>query len=583
MTALPSFCPRCRAPVGEAGTDLCPSCSADPDATAAPESSAERSADPSATRYSSAAVIPSPSSPPTGVGSQTERIALPGYEILGELGRGGMGVVYKARQVRLKRLVALKMILSGVHADAEQLARFRAEGEAVASVQHPHIVQIYEVGEHEGLPYFSLEYVDGGSLSQKLNGTPLPAREAAQLVETLARAVHFAHERGIVHRDLKPANILLSLVPGHLSLVESETSALHHGPGTRDKGLIPKITDFGLAKHLGDSNGPTRSGAIMGTPSYMAPEQAAGRVRDIGPATDVYALGVILYELLTGRPPFKAETPLDTIRHVLERDPAPVRLLNPNVDHDLETICLKCLQKEAKDRYASAEALAADLARFQNGESISVRSVNMLDRLARALHRSQLEGEFCNWGNLVLCFAGIVFLTYSILTVVYIVRPPIFWVVATQGFQFLLMGLVFWRFRSRNPLPTSASERQLLSIWLGYVAACAMCGEISKQLVGAEKMYDGFGFPYFAIVAGLCFFIMGGSYWGRCYVLGLAYFVLACVMLWTLQWAVVEFGLMWTLCLTYIGLHLRRLGREAASSDPSPLSEAGATIKTSAS
>jgi len=219
---------------------------------------------------------------------------LPGYEILGELGRGGMGVVYKARHVALNRLVALKMILSGLHAGPQALARFRTEAMAVASLQHPNIVQIYDVGEADGKPYFSLEYVERGSLADRFTGTPLPARAAGQLIETLARAIETAHRRGIVHRDLKPANVLLTAEG------------------------VPKITDFGLAKRLDLDQGQTESGSILGTPSYMAPEQAEGRVREIGPPADVYALGAILYELVTGRHPFRAESAARTVRQVID-------------------------------------------------------------------------------------------------------------------------------------------------------------------------------------------------------------------------------------------------------------------------
>jgi tetratricopeptide (TPR) repeat protein len=267
-----------------------------------------------------------------------------------------MGVVYKARDVQLQRLVALKMILAGAHAGPDELARFRTEAEAVARLQHPHIVQIHAIGEHEGLPYFSLEFVEGGSLAQKLAGTPLPPREAAQLVETLARAMHIAHQRGIIHRDLKPANVLLT-ADGQ-----------------------PKITDFGLAKKLDGAAGQTASGAIVGTPSYMAPEQANGQVKPVGPAVDVYALGAVLYETLTGRPPFKAATPLDTVLQVVSAEPAPPGRLQPHVPRDLETICLKCLHKEPARRYPDAAALAEDLRRYQASEPIMARPVGVMER-----------------------------------------------------------------------------------------------------------------------------------------------------------------------------------------------------------
>lgn len=299
---------------------------------------------------------------------------LPGYEILGELGRGGMGVVYKARQVGLNRVVALKMILVGAHAGAAELARFRTEAEAVARLKHPNIVQIHDIGERAGLPYFSLEYCEGGSLAKKLAGTPLPPLEAAKLVETLGRAVDAAHQKNIIHRDLKPHNVLLA---------EHDT---------------PKITDFGLAKKLektleasvGREAGEeaiTRSGAVMGTPSYMAPEQASGKTNEIGPAADVYALGAILYECLTGRPPFKATTAVDTILQVLHDEPVPPARLNRKVPRDLDTICLKCLHKDTDRRYHTATDLADDLRRFQAGEPIIARPVGRFERAWRWARR----------------------------------------------------------------------------------------------------------------------------------------------------------------------------------------------------
>jgi tRNA A-37 threonylcarbamoyl transferase component Bud32 len=285
-------------------------------------------------------------------------LTLPGYEILCELGRGGMGVVYRARQTKLHRLVALKMILSGAHADTTDLARFRTEGEAIARLQHPNIVQVYEVGEHEGKPFFSLEFCAGGSLDRKLGGTPLPPKEAARLVETLARAMQAAHEQQVIHRDLKPANVLLA------------------ADGT------PKVTDFGLAKQLDQESGQTKSGAVMGTPSYMAPEQASGLSKELGPACDVYALGAILYECLTGRPPFKAPTAWETIRQVIGDEPVSVRRLQP-CPRDLEVICLRCLQKDPRRRYPRAIDLANDLRRWLDDLPIQARPVGALEQLWR--------------------------------------------------------------------------------------------------------------------------------------------------------------------------------------------------------
>ena len=277
------------------------------------------------------------------------------YELLEEIGRGGMGVVYRARQLSLNRVVALKMILAGTHAGTEESVRFFQEAEFVAQLRHPNIVQVYEFGIHLGQPFFSMEFVEGGSLEGRLHGQPQPFGQAASLIETLAEAIHTAHAQGIIHRDLKPANILLT------------------ADGT------PKITDFGLAKH--NSSGLTVTGAVMGTPSYMAPEQAQGMPHSTGPAADTYALGAVLYEMLTGRPPFKAGSSWATVEMVLSSEPVPCRQLNAQVPRDLETIVLKCLRKEPGQRYATALELAEDLARFGAGQPIRARPVGPVERL----------------------------------------------------------------------------------------------------------------------------------------------------------------------------------------------------------
>jgi hypothetical protein len=309
------------------------------------------------------------------------------YELLEELGRGTMGVVYKARQVSLNRAVALKVVLAGGHASAADLARFRREAEAVARMQHSHIVQIHEVGEAEGWPFFSLEFVEGGSLAQRLDGTPWPAGKAARLVEALAGAVQHAHERNIVHRDLKPGNVLLT-ADGQ-----------------------PKVADFGLAKWLGQEQGQTQSGAIVGTPSYMAPEQAGGRSKEVGPAADVYALGAILYELLTGRPPFRAETPLDTLMQLVSEEPVPPSRLQPKVPPDLANICLMCLEKKPHKRYNSAQELAEDLKRWLQGEPILARPVGRWMKAAKWVRRNPVVASLLATVALVL-LAGTGVATY---------------------------------------------------------------------------------------------------------------------------------------------------------------------------
>jgi hypothetical protein len=309
---------------------------------------------------------------PTGVGPAP---AVPGYEVLGLLGHGGMGVVYRARHQALGRTVALKVIRAGDHAGPDELARFKAEAEAVARLSHPNIVQVYEVGESDGLPFFALEYVEGDTLEGRLKAGSLPPREAARLIEALAGAVHLAHSRNIVHRDLKPANVLLAACGVALGDTTSATPLA----------AIAKITDFGLARRLDDESGQTQTGAIVGTPAYMAPEQAAGQAA--GPTADVWALGTILYECLTGRPSFAAASTLDTLDQVRHREPASPAQVNRQVPRDLETICLKCLRKEPEKRYGSAQELADDLGRFLRGEPIAARPVGSGERLLKWARR----------------------------------------------------------------------------------------------------------------------------------------------------------------------------------------------------
>jgi hypothetical protein len=318
-----------------------------------------------------------PPAPPAA--SRVPRVA--GYDVLGKLGQGGMGAVYKARHLRLNRVVALKVVADAPNARPADLVRFRQEAEMIARLQHPNIVQIYEVGEYPGGSYLALEYVDGPALDRKVNGTPQPPREAARLVEALARAVQYAHGVGVIHRDLKPANVLL-------------TSA-----------GAPKITDFGLARQVEGESGLTTAGAIMGTPNYMAPEQADGRLKQIGPHTDTYALGAILYECLTGRPPFQGATVLDTLVQVRQQDPVPPhRLLGSGkraCPADLETICLKCLEKDSHGRYASAGALADDLGRYLAGEPITARPVGPAGRAWRWARRNP------GWAAMLATVAGL--------------------------------------------------------------------------------------------------------------------------------------------------------------------------------
>jgi serine/threonine-protein kinase len=311
---------------------------------------------------------------PTSQGGETSPLSragppktlpqIAGYEVQSLIGHGGMGVVYKARHLKLDRIVALKMLRGGDLATARELASLVREAQSIAGLRHAHIVQVHDFGEHEGLPYFTMEYVDGGSLARKLEAKPMPARDAAALVATLADAVDAAHRGGVVHRDLKPSNILLC------------------GDG------VPKISDFGLARRATTDSGETLAVAGVGTPSYMAPEQAVGAPEAFEPSVDLYALGAVLYELLTGRPPFKGESSAETQRQVVSEEPVAPSRLNARVPRDLETICLKCLQKTPARRYATARELADDLGRFLRGEPIKARPIGPAERLSKWVRRS---------------------------------------------------------------------------------------------------------------------------------------------------------------------------------------------------
>jgi serine/threonine protein kinase len=472
------------------------------------------------------------------------------YELLTEIARGGMGVVYRARHTTLDRVVALKMILAGRLANAEDVWRFRSEAEAAAKLQHPNIVAVHDVGDCDGQHYFTMEYIAGTSLDKRLAQGPLACMTAARYVRILARAIAYAHRQGILHRDLKPSNVLID--------VEDE----------------PHITDFGLAKRLGPAtSGQTRSGAILGTPSYMSPEQAQGKTNELGPSSDVYSLGAILYELITGRPPFRAETPLDTVMQVIDHQPVPPRLLNPMIDHDLETICLKCLEKDPQGRYASAEELGEDLQRYLNGDSINARSFNMIDRLTRVLERDTRTADFSTWSSMVLAMAAIVGVEHVGVFLLVWTAQPTFLITAARVLQFALLGYLFWYNRRSQLLPTSASERELWTIWIGYFTTYFFIVIVTRSLAYFEILQprvewhahayflELLPYPFISLVAGLAFFIMGSNYWGRCYAIGSAFFVLAALMTLELTLAPLLFGLLWTFVLGMLGLHLRNQGR----------------------
>jgi serine/threonine protein kinase len=341
---------------------------------------------------------------PTGDGPH-----VPGYKIIDELGRGGMGVVYRAKHLALKRTVALKFILAGSQASPRHQARFRHEAELIARLRHPNIVQIYDIGDVEGQMYLALEYAEGGSLRERLHGTPLEPRAAVQIIEPVARAVQHAHRQGVIHRDIKPANILMAMAGD--SVLQSNSPLPQRRPRASGEAstvigffptaqseprlppellpplsaCTPKLTDFGLAQLLGGDAIGQKPGTTAGTPFYMSPEQASGG--EVGPATDVWALGVNLYELLTGRPPFSAAGAMETLRLVLESEPVAPSKLQPRIPRALDTICLKCLQKDPARRYSGARELAQDLRRFMAGEAIHARPAGMLERALKWVRR----------------------------------------------------------------------------------------------------------------------------------------------------------------------------------------------------
>jgi serine/threonine-protein kinase len=444
------------------------------------------------------------------------------YELLGEIGRGGMGVVYRARQSSLGRTVALKVILRGEFATPTDLARFRAEAAAAAHLDHPHLVPVYEVGAQDGQPYFTMKYITGSTLSQKLADGPLAAREAAALLLPVCRAIADAHQNGILHRDLKPSNILI------------------------DADGKPHVSDFGLARRIDSAGSPslTQTGAIVGTPSYMSPEQAAGRRGHVGPASDTYSLGAILYHCLTGRPPFSAASPVDVIMMVLEQDPPPPRFINPRADADLELISLKALQKPPELRYASAAALADDLAAYLANEPISARSSQFTDILSRLFRETHHAAVLEHWGLLwmwhslvllVLCFATNWFSLRGITTP----EPYLaLWLVGLGTW-----AAIFWALRRRAG-PITFVERQIAHTWAGSIITSSMLYAV-EYLLGLPALSLS---PVLALVSGMVFLVKAGILTGAFYFQAAALFATAPVMAIWPKYGISIFGIVSAAC-----------------------------------
>jgi len=442
------------------------------------------------------------------------------YELIEEIGRGGMGVVYRATQKSLGRTVALKMLLRRDLASRADLARFRSEAEAAARLDHPGIVSIFDVGECDGLPFYSMRFIEGTTLARQLAAGPLPPREAATLLAKVADAVQAAHDRGVLHRDLKPSNILI------------------------DATGRPHVSDFGLAKRLEDDPSVTHTGAILGTPCYMSPEQAAGSRGDVGPTSDVWSLGAILYQMLTGRPPFQASSPMDTLLAVLETDPPAPRTVAAGVDRDLEMIALKSLQKPQELRYASAGGLAADLRAFLAGETIAARRGGLADVFARLFRETHHAVVLENWG-LLWMWHSVVICALSVITDV------LAWQGVTSRWPYLALwggGLalwapIFWALRHRTG-PVTAVERQIAHVWGGSVIASVLLFWV-EGLLHLDVLTLS---PVLALLAGLVFFAKAGILSGVFYVQAAVLFATALVMCLVPSYQHVIFGIVSAVC-----------------------------------
>ena len=479
------------------------------------------------------------------------------YELLEEIGRGGMGMVYKAHQRSLNRMVALKMILRGELATPEDRTRFRTEAQAAAHLEHPNIVPVYDAGEHEGQAYFSMRFIEGQTLAALLARGPMRPRDAARYLAVISRAVQYAHDHGILHRDLKPSNILI------------------------DRNDEPHITDFGLAKRVtgeAAAHYRTATGAIVGTPAYMAPEQVSNLRGTLSPLSDVYSLGVILYEMLTGRPPFQAPTPVDTLLLVLDQDPVRPRLLNPGVDADLEMICLKCIQKEADLRYASAAALAADLEAYMHGEALAVRSGRLASVFNRTFRATPHAAIMENFGLLWMWHSAVVLLMCGLTTALACgaIKNPL-WYLLLWGGGLIVWACIFWQLRKRAG-PVLFIERQVAHVWGGAIAA-TIGVFVVEYLLGYEVLSLA---PMLAVIAGITFAVKAGMLSGVFYIAAAAEFLTAAPMALRPiypRYGILLFGLVTAVCffvpgLKYYRQRLRAQKPTAPASEEKPLTGA---------
>jgi serine/threonine-protein kinase len=472
------------------------------------------------------------------------------YELLEELGRGGMGVVYRARQKSLDRIVALKIVLAGSAATRADLARFRGEAETAAQLNHPHIVPVYEVGQHNELPYFTMRYVRGTTLAERLAEGPMPGREAATLLAPVVRAIAKAHQKGVLHRDLKPSNILI------------------------DTEGRPYVSDFGLAKRLVPDelentrtqsfNQLTQTGAILGTPGYMSPEQAAGSRGTIGVSTDIYSLGAILYAMLTGRPPFQAASPVDTVLMILEQDPISPQLLNPSVDRDLEMIALKCLQKPTELRYASADELADDLEAYLADEPISARSGRFTQIMTRAFRETHHAAVLENWGLLWILHSVVLLVLCLVTNAFQLEGVTARWpYVALWTLGLGTWAAIFWNLRRRSG-PITFVERQIAHVWAGSMIIDVFMYAIEFQL-GLPVLTLS---PMLGPIGGAVFLTKAAMLSGVFYIQAVVLCLTGLVMAWLQNQtympniAVSVFGIVSAICFFIPGWKYYRLARK---------------------
>lgn len=452
------------------------------------------------------------------------------YVLHKEIGRGGMGIVYRASRKSDNRTVAVKMILSGDFASEAERQRFYAEANAAAQLDHPQIATIYEIGQHQGMPFYCMQYIEGQTLSQRLTSGPLPTRRASAMLQKICDAIQYAHQQGVLHRDIKPSNILI------------------------DEDGQPFIVDFGLAKQTSSQNTLTKSGAILGTPSYMSPEQAAGARSQVDAATDIYALGAMLYHMITGRPPFVGESPVDTLLMVIEQDPINPRVLNPRIHRDLEGIVLRCLQKPKDLRYVSAQGLSEDLAAFQNGQPVSAREGRFAQLVGNLLRETHHAGVLENWGLLWMWHSLVLVVASFVTHIVYVIyehEGQYYVIMWTLGFS--IWAGVFWRIRRRMG-PVTFVERQIAHVW-----AAAMCLVLFIYPIEMRINLKPLDLaPFLAVVAGMTFVIKAGILSGAFYFHAGALFLCALWMAWKPDCAMIIFGVTSGACFFFPGLKYYR-------------------------